>query len=118
MKGLIIRSPWIENILSGKKTWEIRGQSTNIRGEIWLIRSGSGTILGSVELIDCMELDFETYKKAFRHHGINSAEIEALPYKKTYAWVLKNPVTFVEPIKYHHPNGAIIWVDLKKGTTL
>jgi hypothetical protein len=42
MKGLIVKSPWIELILEGKKTWEIRGSNTKIRGPIALIKSGSG----------------------------------------------------------------------------
>lgn len=26
MNGLVIRNPWVEKILDGKKTWEIRGR--------------------------------------------------------------------------------------------
>ena len=50
MKGLISKSPHVENILSGKKTWEIRGSNTRIRGEIALIKSGSGTIVVSISI--------------------------------------------------------------------
>jgi hypothetical protein len=41
MRGLIIRSSWVEMILAGKKTWEIRGRYTHVRGKIALIRAGS-----------------------------------------------------------------------------
>ena len=41
MDALIIRQPWLGLILSGKKTWEIRGSRTNKRGPIALIESGS-----------------------------------------------------------------------------
>jgi len=34
MRGLIIAEPWIDYILEGKKTWEIRGTSTKIRERI------------------------------------------------------------------------------------
>ena len=63
MKGLIIKAPWIDYILSGKKTWEIRGCNTKIRGEIALIQSGTGKIYGTVELVDSLELDLHTYCK-------------------------------------------------------
>ncbi len=39
-RGLLIKSPWVEDILQGRKTWEIRGLITHIRGKIALIRSG------------------------------------------------------------------------------
>jgi len=47
MKGLLINSPWIEMILEGKKTWEIRGANTKLRGPIALIKSGSGKVVGT-----------------------------------------------------------------------
>ncbi len=56
MKGLIIRKTWIDYILEGKKTWEIRGCKTNIRGQIELIQSGSGLVIGCCEIVDCKEL--------------------------------------------------------------
>lgn len=52
MKGLISKSPHIENILFGKKIWEIRDSNTKIIGEIALIKSSSGTVVGKCELID------------------------------------------------------------------
>ena len=38
MKALIVKKPWIDYILDGIKTWEIRGSKTNIRGKIELIQ--------------------------------------------------------------------------------
>ena len=51
MNALVIRSPWVEIILEGKKTWEIRRGYTHVRGKIALIRSGSGMIVGVCCLI-------------------------------------------------------------------
>lgn len=51
MKGLIIKSKWADLILSGEKTWEIRGSQTHQRGRIGIIKSGTGKIFGSVELV-------------------------------------------------------------------
>ena len=46
MKGLIIKSPWIDYILDKEKIWEIRGSSTTIRGPILLIKSGTDKVYG------------------------------------------------------------------------
>lgn len=110
MKALIIKKPWIDYILEGKKTWEIRGSKTNIRGQIELIQSGSGLVVGSCEIIDCKELTLDDYKNNTDKHNIKN--IEALPYKKTYAWVVFNAKKYETARKYKHPKGAIIWVNL------
>ena len=110
MKALVIKQPWIDYIIDGKKTWEIRGSNTKIRGKIFLIQSGSGLIVGSCELIDSIPLNIDLYQKGIQHHCISN--INNLPYKNTYAWVITNPKRFKEPIKYKHPKGAIIWVNV------
>jgi hypothetical protein len=54
LSGLLIRSPYIDWILAGSKTWEIRGSSTAKRGRIALIQSGSGTVIGVADLVDAV----------------------------------------------------------------
>jgi hypothetical protein len=39
LRGLIIRSPWIELIVSGRKVWELRPANCRLRGSIALIRA-------------------------------------------------------------------------------
>lgn len=39
--ALIIREPWIDLVLSGQKSWELRSRSTEKRGLIGLIRKGA-----------------------------------------------------------------------------
>jgi len=65
MKGLIIKSPWIELILAGKKVWEIRGSNTTIRGLVALIKSGTGTIVGEVTIVDSRKLSLKSIKRPF-----------------------------------------------------
>ena len=110
MRALIIKQPWIDYILEGKKTWEIRSCKTNIRGQIELIQSGSGLVVGSCNIIDCKELTLKEYSNNVDKHNI--LEIKTLPYKKTYAWVVSDAIRFDKPRKYKHPQGAIIWVNL------
>jgi hypothetical protein len=112
MRGLLIRSPWIERILEGSKSWEIRGFNTGVRGTIALIRSGSGKIVGTCDLVDVLgPLTLEDMRDNVSKSGEDCA-LTSLPYVKTYAWVLKNARPLEEPIPYAHPHGAIIWVKL------
>lgn len=112
MKGLIIKEPWIDYILSGDKVWEIRGSSTTIRGEISLIKSGTGMVFGTVELIDCLKISLTQYQNSNDKHMISLEHLSEMPYKNTYAWVLANPKAFETPTPYRHPRGAVIWVNL------
>lgn len=113
MDGLLIRSPWIEKILYGEKTWEIRGSRTNKRGKIALIRSGSGLIVGTCKLMDVVgPISLSEMHKNGDKHCIPLNELKRLPYPKTYAWVLKGAKGLRKPIPYKHPLGAVIWVKL------
>ena len=51
VKGLVIREPFVDWILDGLKTWEIRRSATMIRGPVALIMGGSGTIVGTCGLV-------------------------------------------------------------------
>lgn len=109
MDGLIIKEKWLRLILSGLKSWEIRGSRTNKRGTIYLIQSGSSHIMGQVDIVDCIELTKERYEENRGKHCIG-AGWESLPYSVPYAWVLENYVQYQKPIPYNHPQGAVIWV--------
>lgn len=110
MKGLIIKEPYIDQILAGVKKWEIRGSNTSIRGKICLIKSGTKKIYGEVNLVDSFEINLEKYNEY--HKAMYGSAIDKLPYKKTYAWVVENPCLYKDPVSYKHPNGAVIWVNL------
>jgi len=112
VKGLIIKEPWIDKILRGEKVWEIRGSNTSIRGRVALIKSGTGKIYGTVEVVDSIKLSDEDYLKNNDKHCIPLNTYITTPYPKTYAWVLSNPIIFKKPISYNHPQGAVIWVNL------
>ena len=118
--GLIVKLPWIGLILSGAKTWEIRGSNTRIRGKIALIKSGTGLIYGTVELIGSRLLTLAEYQGGEAHHCIPDARHKPAPYERTWAWELRNPIRYSAPIPYQHPRGAVIWVclDLTRETLL
>lgn len=118
MKGLIIKSPYLEKILHGEKTWEIRGGNTKIRGKIALIKSGSGLIFGTVELIDSKKISLQEYRKSEKYHCISKESCFKPHYKNIHAWILSNPIMFLEPIPYIHPQGAVIWVNLERNQNM
>lgn len=111
-KGLIIREPWIDLIFDEKKPWEIRGSNTKIRGEIALIKSGTGLVHGTVILTNCFAITQEAFDQGRDNHRIPETFVN--PYKQRYVWELRAPKRFKHPIPYHHPQGAVIWVNLKE----
>jgi len=115
ISGLIIKSPWIDMILSGEKTWEIRGKRSNKRGWTALIKSGSKKIFGICRIIDVKgPLTLKQFQDTFKKHRIPPEKIkgDGLPHKNTYAWVIRDVLQFEVPIQYEHPSGAVIWVNL------
>jgi len=114
-RALLIRHPWIDMILDGKKTWEIRGTNTAIRGVIGLIPSRSGTIAGVCEVVDCIgPLSDREFRKNAKKAGMRPCEAELGWYRNTYAWVLTSPRYLQRPVPYKHPSGAVIWVNLDR----
>lgn len=113
MDALIIKKQFLDKIFSGVKTWELRGSRTHKRGCIALIESGSGTVVGECELVNCIgPLDEETYSNNSNKH-CSSSNFKDKTYKNLFAWELKNAKRYVKPKPYNHPAGAIIWVKLE-----
>ncbi len=112
MKGLIIRSPYIDDILSGVKKWELRGRRTKNYGTIVLLKKGTKTALGTVDIVDVKEITLDEYNDWNYRKDNGNLPVDKLPYKKTYAYVLENPRPFDKPKRYVHPRGAVIWVNL------
>jgi hypothetical protein len=90
MKCLIVKPPFANYIVNGIKTIEYRSRKTNIRGRIGIIESGSSTILGDVQLIDC------TYN----------------PDIYLWEWVLCSPNKYAYSVYIHRKKGAIIWEEV------
>ena len=68
--ALIIKDEWLEMILSGKKTWEIRSTSTKKRERVALALSGAPLLLGDVEIVDSVKLDAATFAAETSKHGV------------------------------------------------
>lgn len=114
MKALIIRSRWLDLILSGHKTWEMRSRHTTIRGRIGLVRAGSGQVVATAELVDCLPpLDAQQMRQTEAMHGIPDVLIDTVVADGwTMPWVLRDIRVLAIPQPYVHRLGAVVWVEV------
>jgi hypothetical protein len=115
MRALLIRHPHIDKILAGTKTWEIRGSRTSVREQIALVASGSGTVIGVCDLVDCIgPLTQNQYRTNAKKAGMRPSEATLGYYRQTYAWIVEKACRLDQPVPYEHPTGAVIWVRLER----
>ncbi|NTF18240.1 ASCH domain-containing protein [Agrobacterium rubi] len=115
---LLVKDPHATSILTGRKLWEIRGSATRIRGRVGIAKSGTGMIFGSVEVVGSREVCLD---ELLTSPNLPPDEHEMFArigqvYTRPHAWILKDAVLFDTPARYTHPQGAVIWVDLKKAS--
>ena len=110
-KGLIIKEPWISMILAGEKSMEMRKTRTHIRGRIALLNKGF--IRGFATLYRCDgPLSYQELVDRNNEHRIPDENIGTIDYPYKYGWMLTNEENLLSPVKYVHPRGAQIWVNL------
>lgn len=110
-RALIVKKEHLDNIFDGIKPWEMRSRATNVRGRIGLIESGSGLIVGEVDLTDCLRALNSDVEKLITQHLHQVEDIKLLD-KWRFPWVLENPERYEIPKPYKHPQGAVIWVKI------
>jgi hypothetical protein len=117
MKALLVREPWIDLILAGEKTWELRGSRTSTRGCIALVQSGTGTIVGTCDIVDVVgPLSLSALRRNAALHKVPAAKLRDNPYTQTFAWIISNAKALRKPVRYRHRPGAVIWARLSSGT--
>ena len=90
MKCLFVRPPFSGYIVDGVKFIEYRTRDTYLRGRIGIIESGTGTVIGDVELFT------SRYSNKSRFYG----------------WILRNPRRYATPVPFEQKQGAMVWIDL------
>jgi hypothetical protein len=115
LSAIPIRPQWIDLILNGTKTWEIRTKNTNKIGPVALIRSGSGTVVATANLSDVIKLTEKIARQNARRMGMTTAD--AVSRVGCNAWVLSDVIPLKKPVPYVHPSGAVTWVTLDEPTT-
>ena len=99
---LVLRPHWLNLILAGEKTLEIRGRNLSA-GNYWL--GTRGMIHGFAILEPAMLINTAQAWQELRHrHRVESNE---LPYKTTYALPVRRCRRVTTPIPYVHPRGAV-----------
>jgi len=96
MRNLIIHRKWLNLILSGEKTWEIRSRNTSIRGQIGL--GYRKYRHGIASLVDVKKMTLEELERDFDKHKVTPKELEKYLHGKNYgyAYILKD-VKKVDP---------------------
>jgi len=115
LSAIPIRPQWIDLILDGTKTWEIRTKNTSKIGPVALIRSGSKTVVATANLSEVIELTEKIARKNAHKMGMTIAD--AVSCVGSNAWVLSDIVSLKKPVPYVHPSGAVTWVTLDEATT-
>lgn len=117
--GLIIRPEPLEKILSGRKTWEMRGNPIHKRETIALIQQGSKAIYGVAEIIDSigpLSRRVEMIANESRHRiepfRLDNPEVS----KWRHAWVLAKVRRLKHPVPYVHKMGQVKFVSLDEMT--
>ena len=108
---LLVKNPWLDLILSGRKTWEIRDTQTKQRGKIHLALSGAGgRIVGQCHITRSFAFDKDVLAKKIAKHRIKDLAI--VKYARPHVWELSRALRYKQPFVYSHPQGATKWVKL------
>ena len=129
-RALIIKRKWAELILSGEKTWEVRGEPTTKRERIAIAQAGSKQLVGEVTLAECFLIGEQPSPGVWVSTGSPSqyiwapdnankhciADQSSVNYKKAYAWVMEDARKYPAPRPYTHKPGCMKWVKLDGGS--
>lgn len=107
---LVVQAPWIDMILDGEKTLEVRGTACRklIGERIYLSQSGSGAIMGSVVFLGSAPLSDEAaWNGARPDHRVQDASPSYGD--ATHGWRFCQPQRFAQHVPYRVRPGAIVW---------
>ena len=112
--AIVLYEKWLQLILQGTKTWEIRKQNTHKRERIALAASGTSKLFGDVHLIDCIQVTHEDFASHLDKHCVPDSDKESYihPSKTIYAWHVTRPRIYSTPVPFKQKRGQIVWIDL------
>lgn len=119
---LFIDEPHISNIISQKKTWEIRRTPTKKRGLIALGAKGTSKAKGTTKLTDCFPMSVESLCKYQSKHCVSPEFIRTYAKGKegkqkplTSLWVyVLNDAKAIEPRRYTDTTGSWCFVEFEE----
>lgn len=101
---MVLRQPWLDAILDGTKTMEIRCRKHRT-GRVWL--GSNGLIHGRVRIMDAVQLSEEDFRARGAEH-LWPADAE-LPYDNLWGLLLVEVEKVNPPLPYWRPPSAIGW---------
>ena len=114
---LLIRPEWLDKIISGEKTIEIRGTSckSKINKTIGLAYCGPSVnkqeeriIIGTAKISGYKQYNnIEEYNSDIKKHCFYH---EILPYKKTFGWIFEDIKKLDYKKTFEYKKGAVIWI--------
>lgn len=112
MKAFTVYQPYAYAIVSGLKHYETRSRRTNIRGRV-AVHAGKrfygkpnlplGAVVGTVEIVGCVPTEQIADVLTLQELALGDYS------PGRWAWVLKNPVMFDEPIPVCGKQGWWEW---------
>jgi hypothetical protein len=107
MHCLKIDEKWVNLILNGSKTWEIRRKNTNIREQIALGNKEIKRVVGYAKIVDSIEKTLEDLKKHNDKHQANDFLDKYANGRETlFAWVLEDIKVESNPTPYSYATGS------------
>jgi hypothetical protein len=107
MRCLKIDDKWVNLILYGAKSWEIRRRNTLIRERIALGNKKNKCCVGYATIVNSVEMTIEELKKQDDKHLANDFLDEYAKGRKTlFVWVLEDIVAEMKPILYSFSTGS------------
>lgn len=112
--ALLVMQPWASLLATGAKTWELRGRRTHKRGRVALVASRTGGfVVGGATLVACHgPLSAAQLAASQALHRVPAAATVGRRYKEVWAWEFADGCKLAVPLRYDHPPGAVIWVNL------
>ena len=113
-RALKLDHRWLQLLLDGSKTWEIRSSNTKLRGRVALASTETKLLHGDVEIVDCTPLSRKDFAANVPQHRVEDPETAAKvhKYKKIFAWHMARPRTYANPAPFPNPTGSVIFVVL------
>ena len=100
---MVLQRQWLDLVLSGGKTMEVR--SRNLGAGVKYYLGHRGRIYGSVVIAEVEEVgSVEHWRALLSFHMWDVAD---RPYQRTYAHRLSKVLVACSPVPYQHPRGAV-----------
>ena len=101
---MVLRPPWLDYILEGSKTMELRGRKSR-NGMVWL--GCNSKIYGRATITSTVSLTAEEFRAREAEH-LWPADLE-IPYRNPCGLMLEDVIKLPAPIPYWQPPSALGW---------